>query len=125
MVVIGLSYDPDPEPARRKRRKARRKSPIKRLRRIRGAKLILRARPYLSGIGGARIGEKIMDILGLNALNPIVKPISAWFGGKWKGLASELLYEIVDERTDDIFGVFGLKIPTLGGLFGQAQGGGV
>jgi len=124
-----LSYDPDPDPdPARRRRKARRKrrmTPRRIVRRARGLRFRTRAWPYVAGIGMARVFEKICDVVGLTGLgSAVAKPIGAYVGGKWKGLASELVYEIVDERTDDVWGMVGLKIPTL--TLGKSQvGGGV
>lgn len=113
-----MSYDPDP---RRRRRRARRRrydpSPARRyyprLRRFvrrGGLRFRTRAFPYVAGIGMARVLEKFCDLIGVTGLgSAIAKPIGAYLGGKWKGLASEMVYELVDERTDDVFGLIGVK----------------
>jgi hypothetical protein len=113
-----LSYDPDPDPdpaRRRKKRARRRRNPARRIvRRARGLRFRTRAWPYVAGIGMARVFEKICDVVGLTGLgSAIAKPVGAYVGGKWKGLATEMIYELVDERTDDVWGMVGLKIPTL------------
>jgi hypothetical protein len=121
-----MSYDPDPARRRRRRyrvpklRRARRRryDPAPRIRRRSFARLG-GLKPFLAGLGGARIGEKVMDFVGLQSFNPIVKPVSAYFGGRWKGILAELIYELVDERSDDVWGFLGIKgpiitMPTLG-----------
>ncbi|MEM2695974.1 MAG: hypothetical protein QXU09_03460 [Thermoproteota archaeon] len=123
-----MSYDPDP--AKRRKKKAKRKArrydpdPARRLRIRRGGmRFRTRAWPFLAGIGMARVFEKVCDLVGLTGLaSAIAKPIGAYVGGKWKGLGSEIVYELVDERTDDVFGLLGVKAPALGPQI-QAGGG--
>jgi hypothetical protein len=121
-----LSYDPDPARRRKKRARRRRYPRARRvIARARGLRFRTRAFPYVAGIGMARVFEKVCDVVGLTGLaSAVAKPLGAYLGGKWKGLASEVIYELVDERTDDVFGFVGLKIPTLSLSLGKTQAGG-
>lgn len=116
-----------PDPARKKRRyprfaKARRTyrryAPKFRRGYRRAAKYGPWLKPILTGIGAARVAEKASDMIGLSGVNLIIKPGAAYLGGKWKGLVGELVYELLDERNDDIWSLLGIKFPGLGGTTG-------
>lgn len=122
-----MSYDPARRKRRRTRRTRRRRydpDPARRIRvRRAGLRFRTRAWPFLAGIGMARVLEKVCDFAGLTGLgSAIAKPLGGYLGGKWKGLASEVIYELVDERSDDVWGYLGVKGLGMGR---ETVGGGV